>query len=88
MKMSLKPRVKKSLSLVKKNNVSCMRPMRPMPLQGKVFFLHRRIAHDSCGQVPARLVKKKSTSAHLETTKTKPQPKTPKNNTKPTSELE
>ena len=52
------------------------------------FSLHRRIAHDSCGQVPARLVKKKSTSAHLETTKTKPQPKTPKNNTKPTSELE
>ena len=52
------------------------------------FFLSIAAAHDSCGQVPARLVKKKSTSAHLETTKTKPQPKTPKNNTKPTSELE
>ena len=33
MKMSLKPRVRKSLNSAKKSNVSCMRPMTPLPPQ-------------------------------------------------------
>ena len=45
---------------------------------GNFFFLHRRIAHDSCGQVPARLVKKKSTSAHIENNQSKTTAQKPK----------